>query len=431
MKDNGSCVNPETLKLEDLRDVRYKNIHSVRLHLELVYEDGDEEIETVLQRSGEVRHGNTISRDVIVPDDMQLWALHYMIQPCFGWQNSHLHRFSLPEEQFMNITNGLLGNHAELTGVVFRCLWMDENAPFWNDDYENGMNTKTWFRSKYTGPYDSGCFEEGIIQSKFDLARLRNWYNHIAVNYEKAEDWEWYSFPICISAKEYAELKDKPEEWFEKEESGIKCRVCKSVFAFDDIPLRLMRYQPECFDANALLERLQIKEVLAVHQGGLDAPIRDKLPKCYEDVMTMDLQKDINRCLKEEAMDEQPAVHPLTDTLCYYYDYGDGWELKITACTSATDLLESGRLTMEELEEAVHTVHKTYRPVCIGQDGYNVMDDVGGIGGFVRFLRSVKRKDDEYIDEELYGEYEDREGSLDWARMMGWSMRHRKNKNIL
>ena len=145
----------------------------------------------------------------------------------------------------------------------------------------------------------------------------------------------------------------------------------------------------------------------------------------------MDMQNDIDRCLKEDAMDQQPAVQPLTDTLCYYYDYGDGWEVKITACTSVTDLLESGRLTAEELEEAVHSVHKTYRPVCISQDGYNVMDDVGGIGGYVNFLRSVRRKDDVYTDENLYGQYEDREWSLDWARMMGWSMRHRKNKNIL
>ena len=431
MKDNISSVNLETLQLIDMSDVKYKNIHPIRLHLELVYDDGDDEIEDVLHRLGEVKYGNTISRDVIVPDDMQLWALHYMIQPCFGWQNSHLHRFSLPEEQLAKITNGVLGKHAQLTGVVFRCLWMDENAPFWNDDYEQGMNPTTWFRSKYTGPYDSKCFEESIVKSKADLARLHNWYNHIAVEYEKGEDWEWYDFPSRISAKEYAELKDRPEEWFEKEEFGRKYRVCRKVYAFDDIPLHVMRYQPESFDANDLSERLRIKEVLGVHAGDLNAPLKNELPKCYEDVMTLDMQNDIDRCLKEDAMDEQPAVQPLTDTLCYYYDYGDGWEVKITACTSVTDLLESGRLTAEELEEAVHSVHKTYRPVCISQDGYNVMDDVGGIGGYVNFLRSVIRKDDVNTDENLYGQYEDREWSLDWARMMGWHKSIRKNKNIL
>ena len=195
-------VNPKTLQLEDLHDVRYKNIHPVRLHLELVYDDRDGEVEKVFHTLGNVHYGNTISRDVIVPDDMQLWALRYMIQPCFGWQNSHLHRFSLPEEQFMKITDDKLGNHAALTGVVFRCLWMDENARFWNDDYEEGMNIKAWLRRKYTGPYTSQCYEESITQSTLDLARLRAWYNHIATEYEKGDVWEWYDIPVNISAKD-------------------------------------------------------------------------------------------------------------------------------------------------------------------------------------------------------------------------------------
>ena len=202
------------------------------------------------------------------------------------------------------------------------------------------------------------------------------------------------------------------------------------MFAFDDIPLPVMRYG-DGFDSNELLERLSIKEVLAVHHGGFDELIHEKLPECFEDIMTPEMQRDIADCLKENALHKQPEVHPLTDTLHYVYDYGDGWRVKITACTSVRDLLESGRLTMEELEEAVCSLYKSYRPVCIGQDGYNVMDDVGGIDGFIRFLRSVRRKDDICIDEDFYGEYEDRDGSLAWAKMMGWSMRPKKNKNVL
>lgn len=430
MADNGCCVNLETLQVKGLGDVRYKNIHPIRLHMELECDDRNQEIEDVLQRLGGVKYGNTISRDVIVPDDMQLWALHYMLQQCFGWENSHLHHFSLPEDTLKKITGGVLGKHARLTGVVFRCLWMDENAPFWNDDYDEVMDFNAWLRSKYTGPYVSKCKEEGIVQSKLALERLRTIYSQIEVEYEKREDFEWYSFPDVISAKEYVQKKDPGEQWFETEEFGVKHRVCRKVFAFDDIPLQVMR-NLDCFDANELLERLCIKDVLAVHQGWLDSPIREELPECFEDIMTLDMQKDISRCLDKNSIRVQPSVHPLTDTLHYVYDYGDGWKVKITACTSVTDLLEGGRLTMEELEEAVQTLHMEYRPVCIGQDGYNVMDGVGGIGGFIRFLRSVKREEDEHTDEKLYGEYEDRADALAWAKMMGWSMRPKKNKNVL
>ena len=424
-------VNPETLRMKDLSDVKYKDIHSIRLHLALVYDDGDDEAETVFHDLGDVHYGNTISRDVIVPDDMPLWALHYMIQPCFGWQNSHLHRFSLPEEQFLKITDDKMGNHAALTGFVFRCLWMDENARFWNDDYEAGMNIKAWLRRKYKGPYRSQCYEESITQSTLDLARLRAMYNHIETEYEKGEDWEWYGFPEIISAKEYAKLKDMPEEWYEKEEFGRKHKVCRKVFAFDDIPLDVALTLGD-YIPNELLERLRIKDVLAVHQGGLDAPIQEELPTCFEDIYTLDMQKDIVKCLEDEHTNIQPVVHPLTDTLEYFYDYGDGWQLKITACTSVEDLLESGRLTMEELEEAVHTLYSKYRPVCIGQDGYNLMDDVGGIGGYLRFLRSVFRDADMDDDDGyIFGEYENKRESLAWARMMGWTKTKHKNKNVL
>lgn len=39
---------------------------------------------------------NCISRDIIVPKDIPLYALHYTIQRAFGWENSHRHVFKLP-----------------------------------------------------------------------------------------------------------------------------------------------------------------------------------------------------------------------------------------------------------------------------------------------------------------------------------------------
>lgn len=63
------------------------------------------------------------------------------------------------------------------------------------------------------------------------------------------------------------------------------------------------------------------------------------------------------------------------------YDFGDNWYVEITGSFGAADLVKSGRLSQEELDEAVVTVYSKYRPECIAQDGYPVLDDVGGMGG--------------------------------------------------
>ena len=87
------------------------------LHLELQERDGNsqrccgperyfapEEWEEFL-RLAKAERG--ISRDILVPGDMNLHALHYAIQQAFGWQNSHLHRFLLGEEDYDRRETGM------------------------------------------------------------------------------------------------------------------------------------------------------------------------------------------------------------------------------------------------------------------------------------------------------------------------------------
>lgn len=152
----------------------------IRLHLELIdaYEVNNAfdtesfpelgDITETLHRYGEVRHGNHISRDILVPADIQLWALHYVIQKSFGWQNSHLHRFFLSDDRFAELTDNDDIKWATLVGFIFRDTCMDEDAEFWADDYSGG-SFNTWLRRKYTGPYTSGNEEESYhyILEKF------------------------------------------------------------------------------------------------------------------------------------------------------------------------------------------------------------------------------------------------------------------------
>ena len=74
----------------------------LRLHLELDLQYADEEEIRILKEYGSMEKG--ISRDILVPADITLHALHYAILRMFGWQNGHLHSFLLPENTFKELT---------------------------------------------------------------------------------------------------------------------------------------------------------------------------------------------------------------------------------------------------------------------------------------------------------------------------------------
>lgn len=139
----------------------------VRLHLELVGDLNAEE-KRILQRLSGLQHSNTISRDVLVTADITLHALHYLIQRAFGWQNSHLHMFYLPDEVMNRLLNGGILSWCDLVGVWFRSPFMEESAPFWDDDYEE-CSVKNWLRSKYTGPYRTLCDDESHEKCAKDM----------------------------------------------------------------------------------------------------------------------------------------------------------------------------------------------------------------------------------------------------------------------
>lgn len=389
----------------------------VRLHLELIYgEDKDEdyqkqlqehpewktqeekemaEHQRVLRSYGKVRYGNTISRDIIVTGDMPLYALHYVIQQSFGWQNSHLHHFELPGDVFDRITEGKAKNWMELVGVLFQSPMMQDEDRFWDDDYEDG-SFKTWLRKKYSGPYMSLNHGEGIVQSRADVEHI----------------------------KKMVSLSDLPTQ---------------SLFPlFETSP-------------NHVLERLSIDEVLALKDRGMMDPIPDSadLRESFDSFMDDDLQDDIEEILTS-GRDEpgfQPIIAPCTDTLYYNYDYGDDWYVKITGSLGCEDLVHAGRVTQDDIDAAIVAVYNKYKPVCLAADGLPVLDDVGGIPGYIRFLRGINQtkektywkqfakenalSEEEYLD--VIPDNWDYDGAdtLEWAKGLGWSNRMPGMKNLL
>ena len=144
---------------------------------------------------------------------------------------------------------------------------------------------------------------------------------------------------------------------------------------------------------------------------------------------------------------------PLTKELKYEYDYGDGWEVKITlldeyysddawdhpnkygyitpALTEEqvfddqTPMYKNGEIIEGELRNQIAMVISKLRPLCISEDGLPVLDDVGGISGYCEMLTGIHGEGSEHYD------YDDPQRTKDWARMQGWTGRMNKPDKLL
>lgn len=382
------------LTVEQLyNDHMVKRPEVLKLKLSLNMEYVDEEDMEVLRRYGKVENG--ITREILVPADITLHALNYAILRAFGWQNSHLHRFCLPKDVFQKLTggknrvdqydlveyDGKFKDWVKLCGIYFRYPCEDFEDLYWDDDYEEGQSIKTWFRKKYTGPYE--------------------YYG----------EWEHYSKANA------AAMRDMKEHSLEK----------------NTIHELMFDYQG---GMDELLERIPLIELM--------------IPKgIKEDPNLIDRIDFLERLQKEEEKDL--PVYPVTHELVYSYDYGDGWDVKITLenCYNTMDRddaqkesgLEGGIIVPvtekrtladkaafdmynQKLGKAlalkVATVAMKNKPIGIAVDGLSLMDDVGGIQGYIDFLRILHGSDPD-----------EREDMKEWAKWMGWTGRMPSPENLL
>lgn len=348
-------------------------ITAVRLHLELKSEYFKAADKRILRKYGESSTGNSISRDILIPSDMPLHNLHYALQRLFGWQNSHLRKFILPEEIYNKLTGGTVKGWADLVGVLFQPPSEYEDDIFWDDDYENG-SIKTWLKKKYTGPFVYRGIMENLEYAKKDMKEL---IDH---------------FPIVNVLGSFADyMNDKTKN------KSKGPRIIKKA-PFIELTIDEL-HNSICIEGGTdhLLERLEIAKVLA-----------------YKDEDVYIKKKIVN-------INDGNNIFPVAHEIIYNYDFGDNWEVTITKEKDCSELLENGYITSEELHNAETTVFTKYKPVCIHKDGIFVLDDVGGLHGFVEFLSNIYENDD--ID--------DRDEHLTWAQGLGWSKRKISNEQIL
>lgn len=305
-----------------------EEVTTVRLHLELKNEYLSDYHKRMLKRYGESTSGESITRDILIPSDMPLHNLHYTIQKLFGWENSHMRRFYLPEETYNKLTGGTVKGWSDLVGILFQPPSEIHGDIFWDDDYEKG-SIKTWLKKKYTGPYVYGGTIENLEVAKEDINSFL------------------YHFEVI-------NVKEPFEQYMErsKKEKDTEIRIIKKAPL---IKLTIEEMNSSIIlesGTESLMEKLEVNKVIASQDEDMDS-------------------KD---------------VFPVTKKLIYNYDFGDDWIVTISKHKDCEDLLNQNIIARYELEEAESIVLNKHKPVCISKDGISLLDDVGGLYGFADFL---------------------------------------------
>lgn len=386
---NGNMNFFERKLLEGEESLYAPKVMKLKLSLDQAHLDQEEM--DILKTYGHVEEG--ITRTVLVPSVMSLHALHFLINQAFGWRNSHLHHFLLPEDIRQGLTDGgRLEEWSRLCGVYFR--FPDEYEDlFWDDDYREGESPKTWMRRKYSGPYYKGAASEEYANCQRAVRNLKERYSEFEVR------------------EEFSEMLKRQQKTGEKDGSRSKGRK-----KFEEATTRELEttisFEIGFFE---LLENIQLYRIMRPTAGHRD-------------------RNDARAAVELAERFARPL--PVTDRLKYEYDYGDGWEVSIE-CVDEFFQQSSGdgetACYVDSLgkpadkNEVLQRVYGKMKPVCIEADGLPVMDDAGGIHGYVEKLRIMKEPADPEDPEALEEQKEYRA----WARMQGWTGKKVKTENIL
>ena len=358
------------------------------LHIRLKRSDDDPEVDRVLRQYGGVKFGNTLSRDIVIPSDMPLYALHYCILSAFGFLNEHLHHFEMPNENMiLDYCHNRFGEWKKLCGDLFRDPYIKDEDRFYMDDYRKGSFRK-WQQSKYTGPYIKELPGESYTDCQNSIDEVIERFPYIAI-LKKDEKGDYFGLPQLVR-REAVDTYRNDDRY--------------NLIAFEDAPLDEMKYvvDGQLFD---LRESLQVTDIL----------------RCW--------QTPVSLSAGISASDRTVA------SLNYEYDFGDGWEFEITRFDSVELLqcvFKGKSITARTYEQACNNCIQNHRPVCIRHEGNYLVEDAGGLYGYIMFLRSIHPEEEYHkfmegtVSYDNNGPYDSRESSLMWAEGLEWA-----DKNII
>ena len=413
-----------------------------KLHIELVSPpyyceenelDLDEDERAELFRMGKATDG--FSRDVLVSGAMTLHAMHYMIQKLFGWQNSHLHRFSLSDEDFNQLTGGKVKGWADLCGSLLKFPDGDFYDTCWDDDYKEGISVKSWYRRKYNGGYFTKAVGDNWL---YNRQRISEFWADCSEDDRYKDDSAggaitgdtllqdvnmYFEDPyntlmesltagdLFVTEKGRAASDKDLDQWKIRQLTSLE-RMSKAVA--ENLTDEDMEVADDMF--SELKRRRESQSHLEHYMYTDKSVIREKTGE-DPDIVAI-YHENLIRSYEMSLMGLQVKVanEPFFKTIYYNYDYGDDWWVKITCDEIYTSIHDIPYAPDERLEEIVNK----NKPLCIAADGMNVVDDCGGIYGFLRMLRTINGKDKD-----------EARNMKEWARSLGWTGRMYKPENML
>jgi len=380
---------------------------------------------------------NGISREALVPGSMNLHAMHYMIQKLFGWMNGHLHNFCLSEYDFNVLTGGRVGGWRNLCGSLLH-FPSDDGADFyWDDDYKMGQSVKAWYKRKYTGPYvhKAACdtYYDTMHEMESFFERFPQFTSRMLLSemHEQVVIEESLNFLNERLTLDELLLKDIPatelerrrqcKQWLE----GLKQKTMETDELIAGIDPKKKKEFDEAIEYLKRWRENQSNVEQMMHMGREERLLEETGFSALEwlDDAEYFISKGERKC-KKLFTEYNPKLDPLFDTLYYEYDYGDGWCVKITVIekydAKSIRKLSGSEQADEELRENIELVRTKQAPRCVATDGLNVLDDVGGIGGFHDMLKILEGDDSE-----------EKESTKKWARGLGWTGRLSKPEFML
>lgn len=416
---------------------------AMKLKLTLVAEYLNDDEKDALAKFGDVT--DAISRTFIVPAGMSLHALHFAIMRAFGWTNSHLHHFLLPEETVKLMTSGNnLERWSDLCGIYFR-FPSEHPDDYWDDDYKRGENPKIWMRAKYHGPYIYPAYSEHFIACQNEARVLRMEFDEVEV-YE--------TFQEMYERHRKTGEKDGPHFKGKKAFSDATIEELESHVTFESSFYELLErltvsdllcptITPANFSKDKWIwesESYSFDQLVETWKGMADIYSPDLMlrfmriaadyqSRYYRFMKTHRKSKGLTQAkhaFKEVIDSTNIAPVPVTSELLYEYDYGDGWQVKITC----EKVYEERDL---KSDEQVRAVYEKQRPICTEADGLSVMDDCGGIHGYIHDLRLMKDPvmKREFMLNESPDSVDNPEYIKNWAQGQGWTGRKVKSENLI
>ncbi|MCD8225313.1 MAG: plasmid pRiA4b ORF-3 family protein [Clostridiales bacterium] len=378
---------------------------------------------------------SAISRDMLVPGTMNLHALHYAIQKLFGWQNSHLHNFSIPQEDFKTLTAGTLGGYTDLCGILFRFPDDDMSDLYWDDDYKKGVSVKSWFKKKYSAPFRQYSVGDSYLGNLWEIEGFRGRFpdfkdettlKEILDKVAVEQDWNFLAERLTVRELFTAE-RDGARAW--KGNVVGKLELLKEEMEDEELYDSVDEMKIAATELrNWRQSYSQLDHLSWVHPATYKKEIEKAYKKSYDSVIKMH-EEQMNawtmKCL-DLFCDRNINLSPYFDTLYYLYDYGDDWCVKITLKDIYHKTEDGGFVDndmcriSETLEPVLAQVEAKEKAVCMAADGLNVVDDCGGLHGFLNMLRTINGNDKEEAD-----------SMKEWARGLGWTGRKSRPENML